>query len=156
TVHIHFKIRTDPDSTAGLEFTSQLFFDDALSDVVYAEQPYASRGTRTTRNADDGIYSNGGEEMLLSVSNDGAGGYAATVAIALEVTGTTRSTTTPWGGTTTTTTPGASACARIAACLSELQEALPDTASAASRGARRTAVALRRKVGRAAALLDRA
>jgi protocatechuate 3,4-dioxygenase beta subunit len=156
TVHVHFKIRTDPDSTSGLEFTSQLFFDDALSDVVYAEQPYAARGTRTTRNADDGIYGNGGGEMLLSVSDDGAGGYAATFAIALEVTGTTTSTTIPSGGTTTTTTPGTSACATIAACLSELQEALPDPASAASRGARRTAVALQRKVGRAAALLDRA
>ncbi len=29
-VHIHFKIRTDPDAEAGFEFTSQLFFDDAL------------------------------------------------------------------------------------------------------------------------------
>jgi hypothetical protein len=94
--------------------------------------------------------------MLLSVSDDSAGGYAATFTIALEMTGTTTSTTTASGSTTTTTTPEASACGTIAACLSELQDALPDPASAASRGARRTAIALRRKVARAAALLDRA
>ena len=28
-VHIHFKIRTDAAAASGLEFTSQLFFDDA-------------------------------------------------------------------------------------------------------------------------------
>src|SRR6185312_10829347 len=35
-VHIHFKIRTDPDASAGFEFTSQLFFDDDLSRTVYS------------------------------------------------------------------------------------------------------------------------
>jgi protocatechuate 3,4-dioxygenase beta subunit len=154
TVHVHFKIRTDPDSTTGLEFTSQLFFDDSLTDTVYAQQPYAAKGERTLRNADDGIYQGGGEQMLLSVSDDGAGGYAATFAIALEVTGTTTTTTTGAGGTTTTL--GTSACGTVAACLTELESALPDPASASSRAARRTAAALRRKVVRASALLDRA
>ena len=32
-VHIHFKIRTDAAASSGLEFTSQLFFDDAFSDA---------------------------------------------------------------------------------------------------------------------------
>ena len=44
-VHIHFKIRTDPDAEAGFEFTSQLFFDDALSQQVYASGVYASKGS---------------------------------------------------------------------------------------------------------------
>ena len=43
-VHIHFNIRTDPDADAGFEFTSQLFFDDALSQQVYASGVYASKG----------------------------------------------------------------------------------------------------------------
>src|SRR5262249_55898388 len=101
TVHVHFKIRTDPGASAGLEFTSQLFFDDALSDAVYAQQPYAAKGTRTTRNADDSIYRGGGDEMLLSVSDDGAGGYSTTFALAVDVTGTTTSTTPGFGGATT-------------------------------------------------------
>ena len=35
TVHIHFKIRT----TSGHDFTSQWFFDDGLSDTVFAQAP---------------------------------------------------------------------------------------------------------------------
>src|SRR6187401_2501530 len=35
-VHIHFKIRTDAGASSGFEFTSQLFFDDAVSQSVYA------------------------------------------------------------------------------------------------------------------------
>src|SRR5262249_6434810 len=52
-VHIHFKIRTDPDAASGFEFTSQLYFDDALTDVVHAQAPYASKGPRDVRNAAD-------------------------------------------------------------------------------------------------------
>src|SRR5205823_1672252 len=44
TVHIHFMIRTDPTSETGYEFTSQLFFDEALTDKVHAQQPYAAKG----------------------------------------------------------------------------------------------------------------
>ena len=155
TVHVHFKIRTDPDSAAGFEFTSQLFFDDTLSDAVYTRQPYAAKGRRTTRNPDDGIFQNGGDDMLLSVSEDSAGGYAASFAIALEVTGTTTSTTSGSGGATTTTL-GTSSCDSVAACLADLRRALPDPVAATNRRARRTALALRRKMERAAALLDHA
>src|SRR5262249_48403011 len=40
-VHVHFKIRSRSGASAH-EFTSQLYFDDALSDRVYALAPYAS------------------------------------------------------------------------------------------------------------------
>src|SRR5712691_1068658 len=40
-VHIHFKVH--PDTTK--VFTSQLFFDDALSQQVFAQAPYASKGS---------------------------------------------------------------------------------------------------------------
>ena len=43
-VHIHFKIRTDADAASGLEFTSQLFFDDAFSAQVFASGVYAAKG----------------------------------------------------------------------------------------------------------------
>jgi protocatechuate 3,4-dioxygenase beta subunit len=66
TVHIYLKIRPDPDSTEGFEFTSQLCFDDDLTDTIDAQQPYVAKGTRTTRNANDGIYTNGGDELLLA------------------------------------------------------------------------------------------
>ncbi len=155
TVHMHFKVRTDPDSSTGLEFTSQLFFDDDLTDVVHAQQPYASKGQRTLRNAGDGIYQDGGDQLLLSLTSDGAGGYVATFEIGIEASGTTTSTTTPSSGTTTTTLAGGS-CATTAACLAQLQDALPDPATAANRRAKRTAQGLRRRAAKLSSMLDRA
>ena len=84
TVHIHFKIRTTAPSGDAYEFTSQLFFDDALSDRVLAQPPYAGRGVRDTTNARDGIFRDGGEQLTLDPVSDGAG-LAATFAIALDL-----------------------------------------------------------------------
>jgi protocatechuate 3,4-dioxygenase beta subunit len=66
TVHIHFKIRTDPQSEQGFEFTSQLYFDDYITDQVFTRPPYSTKGPRTIRNAQDGIFLNGGTQLLLS------------------------------------------------------------------------------------------
>jgi protocatechuate 3,4-dioxygenase beta subunit len=55
-VHIHFKLRLYAGTTRTYEFTSQFFFDDSLTDSVYTQSPYSSRGSRDTRNANDGIY----------------------------------------------------------------------------------------------------
>jgi protocatechuate 3,4-dioxygenase beta subunit len=55
-VHVHFKIRLFTGSAKQYEFTSQLFFDDALTDRVHALHPYAAKGKRPVLNADDGIY----------------------------------------------------------------------------------------------------
>jgi protocatechuate 3,4-dioxygenase beta subunit len=85
-VHIHFKIRTDPESEQGYEFTSQLYFDDALTDQVHAQAPYAEKGERDLRNDDDGIFRDGGDELTLPLTEDGQGGYRATFDIALEPT----------------------------------------------------------------------
>ena len=80
TVHIHFKIRTDPDASSGLEFTSQLFFDESVTAQVFAQQPYLARGPQDTTNARDGIYQSGGSQLLLAPTSSGAG-YAATFEI---------------------------------------------------------------------------
>jgi protocatechuate 3,4-dioxygenase beta subunit len=63
TVHIHFKIRTDPESETGYEFTSQLFFDETLTDKVHSKEPYAEKGMRDTLNEDDNIFQ-GSEDLL--------------------------------------------------------------------------------------------
>ena len=68
TVHIHFKIRTDPASDTGYEFTSQLFFPEDVTDIVQAQLPYSSKGYRDTLNANDSIYADGGDQLLLDVS----------------------------------------------------------------------------------------
>jgi protocatechuate 3,4-dioxygenase beta subunit len=83
-VHIHFKVRTNPGSSSGLEFTSQLFFDEALTDIVHAQSPYASKGRRDTLNSRDGIYSGGGAQLLLPLSASG-GGYEGTMYVGVRV-----------------------------------------------------------------------
>lgn len=65
TVHIHFKIRAKSRSGRGYTFTSQLYFDDAITNRVHAHPPYASRGVRTMKNAGDGIFSEGGRQLIL-------------------------------------------------------------------------------------------
>jgi protocatechuate 3,4-dioxygenase beta subunit len=79
TVHIHFKIRHE-----GYEFTSQWYFDDSLSDEVFQQEPYAAKGERGTRNENDGIYRNGGDQLMLAVVPSGAG-YAAAFDIGLQM-----------------------------------------------------------------------
>jgi protocatechuate 3,4-dioxygenase beta subunit len=67
TVHVHFKIRTEAASGQGYELTSQLYFDDALTDRVHALAPYATHGRRTVTNARDGIFRNGGDLLTLAL-----------------------------------------------------------------------------------------
>lgn len=83
-VHVHFKVRTD---VAGqpYEFTSQLYFDEALIDRVHAQAPYAARGRRQTTNADDRIFRDEGASLMAQVSEAGAG-YAATFDLGLDLT----------------------------------------------------------------------
>jgi protocatechuate 3,4-dioxygenase beta subunit len=75
-VHIHYKIRTDPKSEVGHEFTSQLFFDEAITDQVHALAPYAQKGRRDTSNSSDGIYRRGGSDLMLQLTK-GPNGYLA-------------------------------------------------------------------------------
>jgi len=64
TVHIHVKVRWG-DAAMHREFTSQFYFDDALTDTVFADPAYAQRGRRETLNAQDGIFTHGGDQLTL-------------------------------------------------------------------------------------------
>ena len=83
TVHIHFKIRTALERNA-YDFTSQLYFDDAITDDVFKQAPYATRGTRSTRNEDDGIFRRGGSQLLLAPARKD-NGYTADFQIGLQI-----------------------------------------------------------------------
>jgi len=83
-VRLHFKIRTRDAAGRTQEFTSQLYFDDALTRRVFALEPYAQRGQRWLRNAHDGIFSEGGRSLVLDPQQEGAG-YAARFDVALTV-----------------------------------------------------------------------
>ncbi|MBD2338099.1 intradiol ring-cleavage dioxygenase [Calothrix sp. FACHB-156] len=84
TVHIHFKVRTETPSNQSYEFTSQLYFDDAISDRVYTQPPYASKGQRTLKNSQDGIFNDGGQQLLLNLTKTSQG-YAATFNIGMQI-----------------------------------------------------------------------
>jgi protocatechuate 3,4-dioxygenase beta subunit len=84
SVHIHFKIRTESVPNQAYEFTSQLFFPESVTDEVHAQAPYASKGQRDLKNAQDGIYRQAGDTLLLSPTKT-AEGYAATFNVGLDL-----------------------------------------------------------------------
>jgi protocatechuate 3,4-dioxygenase beta subunit len=71
TVHIHVKVHL----RGRVVHTGQLFFSDALTDHVYRDGPYSRRPNRTTRNANDSIFVNGGRKSILTVRPRDTGGY---------------------------------------------------------------------------------
>jgi protocatechuate 3,4-dioxygenase beta subunit len=66
TVHIHAKVHLDRQTV----LTTQLYFDDGVSDRVFATQPYAAQGARDATNASDGIFD---ESLLLTLERSGRG-----------------------------------------------------------------------------------
>ncbi|HEY3257641.1 MAG TPA: intradiol ring-cleavage dioxygenase, partial [Gemmatimonadaceae bacterium] len=84
TVHIHFTVRTNPAAAAAHEFTSQIYFDDAMNEKVFLQAPYSSKGKRTMTNEQDGIFRENGKQLILAVQ-PAASGYAGTFDIALQM-----------------------------------------------------------------------
>jgi protocatechuate 3,4-dioxygenase beta subunit len=82
-VHIHFKIRTSPIAGRSYEFTSQLYFDESVTDEVHAQAPYASKGRRSTPNDKDSLFREGGKQ-LMPVLTKNTQGYATKFEIALQ------------------------------------------------------------------------
>ncbi len=76
TVHIHVKARWGG-AADHQSFTSQFYFDDALTDTVHANPAYAQLGQHRTRNAMDGIFTQGGDQLLLRPERVDAGYRAA-------------------------------------------------------------------------------
>ena len=81
-VHVHFKVRTSPAGSQAYEFTSQFYFDEQLTDRVHARDPYAAHTGQRMRNESDGIFKNGGSQLMLPVT-EVAGGYAAAFDLAM-------------------------------------------------------------------------
>ena len=77
--HVHCKIWLP----GGTELTSQIYFPDALSDRLYRDGPYAGRGERRMRNADDGIFRSLDGRAPLAAMSSTAAGYDGAIVIAL-------------------------------------------------------------------------
>jgi protocatechuate 3,4-dioxygenase beta subunit len=69
TTHIHVKVHLGGTS----EHTGQLYFDEAVSDQVFATAAYAGRRGSRTRNAGDMIYRQGGAQSMVAVTAQGPG-----------------------------------------------------------------------------------
>ena len=84
TVHIHFKIRTDPASRSTHEFISQLYFDESITDQVHKQAPYNGKGYRSTTNDKDFIFRQGGKQLIPTLTKEGQG-YEARFEIGLQI-----------------------------------------------------------------------
>jgi protocatechuate 3,4-dioxygenase beta subunit len=79
TVHVHVMVYVG----GNVVHTGQLYFPDTLTDRVYRSRPYSRRPGRTTRNAADSIYRNGGRRSTLKLRKSGAG-YVGSIAMGVQ------------------------------------------------------------------------
>ena len=85
TVHIHIKVRTLEGPEKSFDWTSQLYFNDSITDEVHTQDPYSHHGFPDTRNSQDGIYTgssldglvqaNSGTRLMLNLNKDKQGSY---------------------------------------------------------------------------------
>jgi protocatechuate 3,4-dioxygenase beta subunit len=68
TVHIHVKVHV----AGNVVHTGQLYFPDRVTDKVFRRRPYNRRPRRTTRNANDFVFAQGGRRSLLSLRKAGS------------------------------------------------------------------------------------
>jgi protocatechuate 3,4-dioxygenase beta subunit len=84
-VHIHFKIRGTGASRHQQEFTSQLYFDEAVTEQIFKQAPYSGKTGRRTMNDGDFVFRRDGKELLLAPVKT-AEGYTAIFDIGLRTT----------------------------------------------------------------------
>lgn len=85
TVHIHIKVRALEGPEKSFDWTSQLYFNDSITDEVHTQDPYSHHGSADTRNSQDGIYTgpsldglvqaNSGTRLMLDLNKDKQGSY---------------------------------------------------------------------------------
>jgi protocatechuate 3,4-dioxygenase beta subunit len=67
TVHIHVKVHI----AGNVVHTGQLYFPDRITDGVFRRRPYSRRPRRSTRNANDFVFAQGGRRSLLTLRKVG-------------------------------------------------------------------------------------
>ena len=82
-VHIHFKIRSATAGARAQEFTSQIYFDETVSNQVFKQAPYNSKRAPRVANDADFLFRRGGKELLVTPAKN-AGGYTAKFDIGLQ------------------------------------------------------------------------
>jgi protocatechuate 3,4-dioxygenase beta subunit len=93
-IHIHAKVRTFEGSEKTLEWTSQFYLNNSISEQVHTQPPYSNHGLPEVTNEEDMIYrgassdglvqSNTGERLMLNLTKDDDGqSYLGTFNIVL-------------------------------------------------------------------------
>lgn len=97
TVHIHMMVRQFSETKqVTYQFTSQLYFDDSVTDAVYAATaPYNTRNNRDIRNVDDGIFTGAagtdrdaddyGEQILVKLTKEIDGSYTGQFNVGIDM-----------------------------------------------------------------------
>jgi protocatechuate 3,4-dioxygenase beta subunit len=80
TVHVHVKVHV----AGNVVHTGQLYFPDRVTDRVFRRRPYSRRPHRTTRNANDFVFAQGGRRSLLALRKVG-GAYVGTITMGVHV-----------------------------------------------------------------------
>src|SRR5215208_8427784 len=79
-IHIHVKVRTFEGSEKTLEWTSQFYLNNSISEQVHTQPPYSDHGLPEVTNEEDMIYkgassdglvqNNTGEHLMLNLTKD--------------------------------------------------------------------------------------
>ena len=93
TIHIHFRVRLELSADTAVNFTSQIYFDEATNTTVLATADYQKSGTRSTTNANDNFFD---ASLRMTTTGSVADGYAGSFTVNLDFGDTT-------GGSTDTT-----------------------------------------------------
>lgn len=77
-IHIHDKVRIFDESEKILEWTSQLYLNNSINEIVHGQAPYSNHGLPQTTNEEDMIYtgasadgliqSNSGEQLMVNLT----------------------------------------------------------------------------------------
>ncbi|WP_051670396.1 hypothetical protein [Bryobacter aggregatus] len=82
TIHIHIRVRTYSGTSVLSNFVSQIFFDEAINNLVMKESDYTRTTNRDTTNNSDMIYQVANNtRMLASTTGSIAAGYSATITL---------------------------------------------------------------------------
>ena len=82
TIHIHFRVRTYSGQTVLGNFVSQIFFDEAINNMVLAQPDYSRTTARDTANASDMIFRvANNQRMLAAATGSVAAGYTANITV---------------------------------------------------------------------------
>ncbi|MFT4264994.1 MAG: hypothetical protein QM572_16540 [Nocardioides sp.] len=122
-IHIHVRLRTTLSSSSTINFTTQLFFDESITQAVLKDSNYKADSSQRTTNSTDSIYTSA---TLVPLTGSNSAGYAGAITLALayddgspaSTTATATATTSATASATTSTSASATTSAATSATTS--------------------------------------